>query len=183
MRMRNFGMLIGVLALGLAACANVKSGNAPPGSPGCADAPLDGPDWKAVGGKFTPEGTDKCGRVVAGTFWMAGPGSSFEKSVPHMTPASTWYLEANVVTSCAEVAVTAGSPGGGLMPGKSMGGNRYVAAGYVQSSELSVAVLLSKGKSGCDAKISAVHLTQTPPAGMEALPPAPGAPTSPASPR
>ena len=182
--LRKFGYaMLGVLLLGAVGCATAHSGNAPPGSPGCTDAPLDGPDWKAVGGKFTPEDKDKCGRTVAGTFWLAGQGASFEKSVPHMTPASTWYLEANVVTSCAEVAVVAGSPGGGLMPGKSMGGNRYAAAGYVQSSELAVAVLFKNSKAGCDAKISSVHITPTPPAGMEALPPAPGAPTSPTTPR
>lgn len=174
------------MCLGMAACATGGSGamsnNA---AKGCVDAPLDGPDWKALGANFVADQKDKCGRTTGGTLTLTTPGASFEKSIPHMTAATSWYFDAVAATSCAEVKAVAGSPGGQMRPGITMGGDRYAAAGYVQSSELSVA-LLFKGTVGCTVKISAVHIGQTPPSGMEALPPAPGAPgmpTSPATPR
>jgi hypothetical protein len=175
--MRRFGsFVLGIMLIGMLGCATAKSGGVANVGQGCIDAPLDGPDWTPVGGKFTPEDKDKCNRTVSGTFWMGGVGASFEKEVRGMQAGTTWYTEATVVSSCAEINVVTGSPGGGMMPGRSMGGNRYAAAGYVQSSSLAVAVLMKNGKSGCDVKISGIHITQTPPAGMDALPPAPGAP-------
>ncbi len=171
------------ICLGLTACATTGGGGSASNvANGCVDAPLDGPDWKALGGTFVADAKDKCGRTTGGTFTLSGAGASFEKSVPHMQAATTWYFDAVAATGCAEVKAVAGSPGAGMMPGKTMGGDRYAAAGYVHSSELSVA-LLFKGTAGCAIKISSVHIGQTPPAGMDALPPAPGAPTSPATPR
>jgi hypothetical protein len=182
--MRSFGsFVLGIMLIGMLGCATAKSSGVANVGQGCIDAPLDGKDWTAVGGTFTPEDKDKCNRTVGGTFWMGGAGASFEKQIAGMSPATTWYMEATVTSSCAKIDVVAGSPGAGMMLGRSMGGSRYAAAGYVQSSSLAVAVLMKGGKSGCDVKISGIHITQTPPAGMDALPPAPGAPTSPTMPR
>lgn len=175
-QIKTYALLAAAAAI-FVGCASTSGGAA--GGGGAVCAPADTlTTWTPVGGTFTPE-NDKCGKPTAGTFTVSGAGGSFEKSIRQL-PQGMWYLSADLKSDCADVTLRAGGPtGAGAGAMETLSGGRFATAGYVGTSELSLAVLVKTKRQPCDVKIAGVNIDNKPPAGMAPAPMPPGSPARP----